>query len=311
VKVLSLFSGCGGMDLGFIRAGHTIIWANDIFHDAAETYRLNIGNEIDETPIENVDKSILPPSDIVIGGFPCQGFSVANTKRSLSDSRNALYLQMLEVIRYVQPRYFVAENVKGILSMEKGEVFRMILCDFMNSGYSVKYALLNAANYGVPQLRERVFIVGWRDKTDEPKNFPPSPTHIEYPNNSIFPLKSWMTIDEAIAGLGEPDGVNDSAHTCSQYKLRFNGYLGHRVVRGDRPSPTITARGDERGGVVVIHHPSNTRRMTARELACIQGFPRDFQFFGSRTSIYRQVANAVPPQLAEAVARSLTTDSKS
>lgn len=91
-------------------------------------------------------------------------------------------------------------------------------------------------------------------------------------------------------------------HTCSNYKLRFNGYLGHRAILGNRPSPTITARGDDRGGVVVIHHPSNERRMTARELAIIQGFPRTYRFAGPRTSIYRQIANAVPPGLAKAVA---------
>ena len=305
MRVLSLFSGCGGMDLGFIRAGHEIVWANDIFHDAAKTYQLNIGPHISEDSIYDVKRDELPEADIVVGGFPCQGFSVANTKRHNADARNALYLQMLDVIKHVQPRYAVAENVRGILSLDKGEVFKMILRDFEDCGYHVRHTVLNAANYGVPQLRMRVFIMAWRHGEAEPCSFPPPRTHTEFPEESLFPVKPWVTLDEALAGLGEPDGKIDRAHTCSNYKLRFNNYLGHRVVLGDRPSPTITARGDDKGGVVVIHHPSNQRRMTAREVAVIQGFPRDYQFYGPRTSIYRQVANAVPPALAEAVASTI------
>lgn len=296
------------MDLGFISAGHTIIWANDIFHDAVETYRLNIGTHITEASIFDVDRDTIPAADIVIGGFPCQGFSVANTKRDVTDERNALYLQMLDVIRHVRPLYAVAENVKGILSLGKGDVFKMILSDFESCGYHPKFAVLNAADYGVPQLRYRVFIVAWRHDIPEPVLFPPSPTHTQYPDRELFPLQPWISIDEALTGLGEPDGQADPAHTYSHYKLRFNGYLGHRAVLGNRPSPTITARGDDRGGVVVIHHPSNERRMTARELAIIQGFPRNYQFAGSRTSVYRQVANAVPPALAKAVASTLLDD---
>ena len=293
------------MDLGFTRAGHEVIWANDNFHDAAETYRLNFGPHISEESIYDVNREDLPEADVVIGGFPCQGFSVANTKRHNADERNALYLQMLDVIKRVRPRYAVAENVRGILSLDKGQVFKMILRDFEDCGYHVRHALLNAADYGVPQIRMRVFIMAWRHGEPEPGTFPPPRTHAEHPDESPFPVMPWVSLDEALAGLGEPDGSLDSAHTCSNYKLRFNNYLGHRVVLGHRPSPTITARGDDKGGVVVIHHPSNERRMTARELAVIQGFPRNYQFHGPRTSIYRQVANAVPPALAEAVARTL------
>lgn len=305
MRVVSLFSGCGGMDLGFISAGHEIVWANDIFHDAAETYRLNIGPHITETSIFDVDRNSIPEAEVVIGGFPCQGFSVANTRRHVTDERNVLYLQMLDVIRHIHPLYAVAENVKGILSLGKGEVFRMILRDFETSGYHVKHEVLNAADYGVPQLRYRVFIVAWRHDAPKPDSFPPPPTHTEHPERELFPLLPWVSINEALAGLGEPDGQIDPTHTHSNYKLRFNGYLGHRVVFGNRPSPTITARGDDRGGVVVIHHPDNKRRMTARELAIIQGFPRDYRFAGTRTSMYRQVANAVPPGLARAVASTL------
>ena len=117
-------------------------------------------------------------------------------------------------------------------------------------------------------------------------------------------LKPWVSIGEVLQGIPEPADAPDLPnHTCSKYKLRFNNYLGHRYVEPTKPAPTITARGDMRGGVVIIHHPSNQRRMTARELASVQSFPLDFVFSGSRTSAYRQIANAVPPLLAFNIAK--------
>lgn len=162
-KVISLFSGAGGMDLGFINAGFEIIWANDIIPEAIETYKKNIGPHIVYGDITMIDSSDIPDNaDVIIGGFPCQGFSIANTKRSMEDKRNFLYKEMLRVIKDKTPKMFVAENVKGILSMEKGKVFEMIKNDFENLGYHVEARLLNAAEYGVPQLRERVIIIGNR-----------------------------------------------------------------------------------------------------------------------------------------------------
>lgn len=130
MKVVSLFSGAGGLDLGFIWAGHTIVWANDLFEDAVNTYRLNIGDHIVLNNIYNVQSDNIPDCDIVIGGFPCQGFSVANTGRHEDDERNKLYLEMIRVIKDKSPKFFLAENVKGILSIGKGQVFNNILNDF-------------------------------------------------------------------------------------------------------------------------------------------------------------------------------------
>lgn len=162
-KVVSLFSGAGGMDLGFINAGFEIIWANDIIPEAIETYKKNIGNHIVYGDIRMISSKDIPDNpDVIIGGFPCQGFSVANTKRSMKDERNFLYKEMLRVIKDKNPKMFVAENVKGILSIEKGKVFEMIKKDFENLGYYVEARVLNAAEYGVPQLRERVVIIGNR-----------------------------------------------------------------------------------------------------------------------------------------------------
>ena len=164
--VVSLFAGAGGMDLGFIKAGYKVLWANDFDYDSSCTYKKNIGNHIILGDICKIKNKEIPSScDIVIGGFPCQGFSIANPNRKdkgMKDERNFLYKEMLRIIKHCKPKYFVAENVKGILNIEKGKVIELIVNDFKKLGYIVDYKLLNAANYGIPQQRERVFIIGNR-----------------------------------------------------------------------------------------------------------------------------------------------------
>ena len=168
-KVISLFSGAGGMDIGFINAGFEIVWANDFFKEAVESYRNNIGDHIVYGDITKIKGENIPNgADLVIGGFPCQGFSIANNKRSMKDERNFLYKEMLRIIKDKNPKFFVAENVKGILSMGKGKVFEMIKNDFESIGYKVDARLLNAAEYGIPQARERVIIVGNRLGLENP-----------------------------------------------------------------------------------------------------------------------------------------------
>jgi len=159
--VVSLFSGCGGLDLGFINAGFEIIWANDFFPEAVKTYQENIGHHIVLGDIVKIKSKDIPDGfDILLGGFPCQGFSVANTKRSMEDERNFLYREMLRIIKDKQPKIFLAENVKGLLSMHQGKVIEMIINDFKKLGYIVDYKLVNTADYGIPQQRERVIIIG-------------------------------------------------------------------------------------------------------------------------------------------------------
>ncbi|PHO13748.1 DNA (cytosine-5-)-methyltransferase [Malaciobacter marinus] len=216
MKIISLFSGAGGMDLGFIEAGFDVVWANDFDLDACTTYKTNIQDHIthgDITKISSkkiiydifegdfskfVKAEILKQNnnitledlsdndieyekakiDVIIGGFPCQGFSVANTKRSIEDKRNFLYKEMLRIINDFKPKYFVAENVKGILSLHKGKVFELIQEDFKEIGYkNLKAKLLNSADYGVPQQRERVIIIG--NKINKPITFPKQ-SHIHH-----------------------------------------------------------------------------------------------------------------------------------
>jgi DNA (cytosine-5)-methyltransferase 1 len=178
--VISLFAGAGGMDLGFQQAGFDIIWANEYEEIFAETYKKNIGNHVVVGDIQSIQNKDIPKeADVVIGGFPCQGFSIANPNRKsagMRDKRNFLYREMLRVIKHSQPKYFIAENVKGILNIEKGQVIPLIIQDFKELGYHVDYKLLNAANYGVPQQRERVIIMG--NRVDK-QNYYPDQTHAD------------------------------------------------------------------------------------------------------------------------------------
>jgi DNA (cytosine-5)-methyltransferase 1 len=301
MKIVSLFSGVGGLDLGFIKAGHEIIWANDNFQDAVKTYRKNIGNHIVCEDISNIPSDEIPEHDILIGGFPCQGFSVANANRGEHDERNKLYLELLRILIDKQPKFFLAENVKGIMSLLQGKIFEMIISDFKKAGYKIKYQVLNAANYGVPQKRERVIILGVRNDVDFNLEYP-EPTHTG--NSNLFSNKtSWVSIGVALNNIPEPEEEHNlTNHTYSKFKLKFNGYLGNRKIDPTKPAPTVTARGDEKGGVVVLHHPNNHRRMSVRELALTQSFPVDFFFEGNNSSAYRQIGNAVPPVLAFAIA---------
>ena len=207
--LVSLFSGAGGMDLGFKLSGFDILWANDFNLDATITYKNNIGEHIIHGDICSIESAVIPDNpDVIIGGFPCQGFSIANTKRSMTDQRNFLYKEMLRIIRDKNPKVFVAENVKGILSMEKGKVVEMIRNDFTDLGYNVDIKILNAADYGVPQARERVIFMGNRIAV---KNKFPKRTHYN-PN-----LEQQITID-----------------TLGQY----NSYINCDTI--NNPSPYIT-----------------------------------------------------------------------
>lgn len=235
---------------------------------------------------------------MVMGGFPCQGFSVANVKRHSTDARNSLYKELLRVIKDKKPKYFLAENVKGILSLDQGAVFKMILTDFFTAGYNVTYKLLNSANYGVPQKRERVIIIGIRKDLQFTFEFPEE-THTSDGRDG----KKWVSVSDAISIFPNPDHPNEIPnHTYSKYKLNFNGYIGHRQLDPSKPAPTVTARGDNKGGVVILPHPNNLRRMTCRELATIQSFPPDYYFCGNNSSIYRQIGNAVPVRMAYHIA---------
>jgi len=298
MKIVSLFSGAGGLDLGLSQAGHDIVWANDIDPDAVATYKKNISPDIVLGDISNISSREIPNSDVIVGGFPCQGFSQANLLRFEDDDRNRLYLELLRVIKDKQPMFFLAENVRGILSLAGGRAIEKIERDFKAAGYRVAKQLFNVADFGVPQMRRRVIIAGTRMDLSKSCDYTfPEPTHCSPEKVGITRLKPWVTSGEALSSISEPD--TDSSHNLlnhifSQYKVTNRNFTGHRWTDPEKPSPTILARGNGKGGVCAIQHPRNHRRMSIREQAIIQAFPINFEFIGSMNSCYRQVGNAVP-----------------
>lgn len=293
-KVISLFSGCGGLDLGFIKAGFEVIFANDIDKEACESYAKNIGTHIVCKDIYTLNADEIPNGDILIGGFPCLGFTIANGKnRDLNSRYNTLYLEYARILKAKQPKYFLVENVAGIQSGKgfKENFYQKILPTFESCGYSVKYSILNASDFGVAQNRKRVIIIGQRFDIAQSVDFPK-------------PLGTKQkTLFEAIGDL--PLNYDDKIpnHTGSQHIVRINGYVGNRILRWDKPAPTITGRGSRGGGAVIHPHPNLHRRLSVRECARIQSFGDDFIFCGSNGAAYAQIGNAVPPLMSYYIAR--------
>ena len=304
MRVVSLFSGAGGLDLGLIEAGHEVVWANDNDTDCVETYRLNINEHILLGSIEEIPSHQIPESDAVVGGFPCQGFSQANLLRFEEDERNRLYLEFLRVVRDARPKWFLAENVRGILSMGGGSAIKRIESDFAAVGYRIQKRLFNTADYGVPQTRWRVIIAGTRDDLARTFDYTyPEPTHCKDGSGG---LKKWMSVGEALQSVPEPHERHDFLnHFYSKYKVTNRNFTGHRTTDPNKPSPTILARGNGKGGVCALQHPRNHRRMSIREQAIVQTFPPDFEFLGRMNSCYRQVGNAVPVVFARALGEHL------
>lgn len=300
LHIISLFSGAGGLDLGLIQAGHNVVWANDMDFDCVQTYEKNIGEHIICKDIKHIDANEIPQADIVVGGFPCQGFSQANMLRSGDDDRNKLYMEYLRIVAQKKPKYFLAENVRGLLSLEKGSAIQRIVNDFSDAGYRVKYRLFNTADFGVPQCRFRVIIVGTRADLDEREEYCyPYPTHSRSNSIIYFP---WISVAEALKDVPEPgEGIGILNHDYSKYKITNRDFTGHRTTDPLKPSPTILARGNGKGGVCALQHPRNHRRMSVREQAILQTFPNDFEFIGKLNSCYRQVGNAVPVLFAKAL----------
>lgn len=292
----SLFCGAGGLDLGFEQAGFRTIWANDFDKDACKTHQNWSKAKVVCRDISKIDVSEIPDSDIILGGFPCQGFSLSGP-RKIDDSRNVLYKHYVRIVKAKQPKIFVGENVKGLLTMADGQIFEAIKEDFSNCGYDVYPQLVNAKDFGVPQDRERVIIVGFR------KDLKINDFSIPIPKNKH------MSMREALAGMPEPlpDEVCNAPYSSR--------YMSRNRKRGwDEVSYTIPAMAKQ-----VTLYPGSpdmeklgpdlwkfgdgvTRRFSWREAAAIQTFPRDLEFAGDLVSKYKQIGNAVPVKLGEYVA---------
>jgi DNA (cytosine-5)-methyltransferase 1 len=288
------------MDLGFLggfsflgnhyeKTNFDIIWANEINHAACETYKANIGNHIIEGDINNVIDHLPAYADVVIGGFPCQDISINGKMLGISGKRSGLYTAIVEAVKRIQPKVFVAENVGGLLLKQNESSLQKILEDFNGLGYNVPHPeVYNASDYGVPQTRERVFIVGTRK--DLPEFTPPQTTQ-DRP----------ITAKEAIGDLEALDKDREFSHIWSLANV--SGEQGNRRLIADRPGYTIRA---ECHGNIQFHY-ALPRRISMREAARIQSFPDSFRFHSKLRETERQIGNAVPPVLAWHVAKAVET----
>lgn len=348
LNVLSLFSGAGGMDLGF-KGGfdflgnhyeknpYELVFANDIFKQAADVYEDNFNHKVERRSIadlelHDIDKVISENTkqpigdikiDIVLGGFPCQTFSYAGKRGGLSDPRGQLYLQMIRIIKHYQPKIFIAENVDGIRNSRKNIVgedvnrsaLDTIIDDFDEAGYNVQYSVLNSADYGVPQTRRRVIIMGIRkDIGDIGDQYYPAQLFDE---TGELTGNKWKTakdgIDDIWDKVNTPTVYNHTTKDISKAKFYPNKKTqGNNKISAVRPAPTIRA---EHHGNIEAHYRSldgfdpedmnGWRRLSVRECARLQSFPDNFIFTTSASSAYKAIGNAVPPVMAWNIAKSV------
>jgi DNA (cytosine-5)-methyltransferase 1 len=302
------------MDLGFAQAGYELVWANDFEKSACETYEFNLGGHIVHGDITQLDLNEIPDCDVMIGGFPCQDFSMIWKRGGLETDRGNLYKYFVEAVRLKKPKVFVAENVKGILTANKGQAVDTISKDFAKLGYKVQVDLYNFADYGVPQLRQRVFIVGVRNDINW-EFVKPEPTHLP---------KGHVSAGKALVGVKKVKTNNEHQNIAEKTKkmlqlipeggnfadipkghpLYVKGMISHVYRRLDRnkPSTTIIAGG---GGGTWGYHFEEPRPLTNRERARLFCYPDDFEFLGTITQVRKQIGNSVPPLAAKVLASHL------
>lgn len=316
IKVASLFSGCGGMDLGimgdfsflnkkYCKLPFEVIYAVDNDPYATAIYNENFQHKCETKDVKDIDYKKIPEHDILIGGFPCQSFSISaqNPPRlGYIDDRGKLFFEMVKLLKEKQPRFFIAENVKGILSANKKKAFPMIMKEFENAGYFVKYQLLNSSHYGIPQKRERVFLVGFKNYEDFMYFNFPRPTTL---NGNVVKLKEvvdynadkdekWFFSQKAVDGMmrvrekmnkGREQDLEQACNTISSHLSKVSLNSTDPVLKiGER-----------------------FRRFTPREAANIQSFPENFNLdIVSENRQYRAIGNAVPPVMMWYVAKELS-----
>lgn len=319
-KIISLFSGCGGLDYGFHLENYQTVYANDFFKPACDTYARNLSNVIhcqDITEIDPYDSSI-PDCDLIIGGFPCQDFSTLWKQPGLDGTRGNLFKYLVNFINAKKPKAFVAENVKGLITANQGKAIELILSEFesISHGYLVKPYLYNFAKYGVPQFRERIIFVGIR--LDTGFDFiHPAPTH-------GIGLLPYITVEEALKDVELVKENNEKAKITDkmieylklipeggnwisvpkEHPLYIKGLVSqyyHRLKRNE-PAYTVIAAG---GGGSFGYHYSEHRAITNRERARLQSFPDSFIFEGNRSEVRKQIGNAVPPTGVRELAKKL------
>jgi len=344
MRAVSLFSGAGGMDVGFAKAGVQVTWANELDVDAAQTYKKNNSDtilrqgdiKIAKEELKHFEKNSV---DLVFGGPPCQGFSVAG-KMNPNDERSQLIWEFFDVIRILKPSIFVMENVKALGELARWQSIReLIIRTAFDMGYNCFFKVLNAADYGVPQKRERLFFIGFSSATCDTKvlfdkeiskctlprltlrdvllSLPPAGSKenpitctakISIATNPVLRKSPYAGM--IFNGMGRPLDLNNQANTLpASMGGNKTPILDELILNNPRAEDWILEyhRYLRDGGTSTpnMSVPSNIRRITTVEAAALQTFPQDYNFVGEKSSVYRQIGNAVPCNLAEAVAKAV------
>ena len=321
MNVVSFFAGAGGLDLGFEKAGFNVVWANEYDKDIWETYEKNHKNTtLDRRSIVNIKSDEVPECDGIIGGPPCQSWSEAGSLRGINDKRGQLFYDFIRILEAKQPKFFLAENVSGMLLERHSEALQNIKEMFKNAGYRLSFKLLNASDFDVPQDRKRVFFVGIREDLDFEFQFPE-------------PLKKKVTLEQKIADLKDTvvpakEGNKTNKENCKvpNHEYMIGGFSSmfmsrNRVRSWDEQSFTIQAGGrhapihpqapkmkfiEQNIRVFVPGKEDLYRRLSVRECARIQTFPNDFVFHYNHIAAgYKMIGNAVPVNLAKHIAISI------
>lgn len=310
---IDLFAGCGGLSLGLTQAGFKCKWAIEIDPNAAETYRYNLGDHIICDDVRNVDTKSVPSADLLVGGFPCQPFSLSGLQGGFSGKDGDLFNQCARFIHDMQPKVFFLENVKGFANLHNGYYLDAALSILSSFGYRVDWQMINCADYGIPQRRERIILMGNKIGS---KNVFPTPTYErisvkqaiddiwqfpdQFANNE--PMRHSPRIIERFSHVLPGETAADAMRrdpSLGQAKITKQCY---RRLIPDEPAPTVVAN-----FITTTIHYSQNRNLTAREAARIQTFPDSYIFMGYKTrmswqkelSQFEQIGNAVPPRLAE------------
>lgn len=313
LKVASLFCGCGGSDLGLLggfnflghhypRLGYDIIYAVDFDKAAVETYNSNFLHPASCADVTDIDFKTLPDIDVLIGGFPCQSFSTVNPTKDTNDDRANLYKQIVRFLMEKRPKFFICENVKGLLTLQKGAIIRKIVSELEEAGYVVKYRLMKAAEFGIPQRRERVFIVGIRKDMNYSYSFP----------DAINTLEQATPLSAVIERLDIPE----KKYYFSQRAVEGMKNAKKNMKRGlwqDLKGPCLTITShlaktsiNSRDPLLLVNPEQELyRRFTPREAARIQSFPENFILNKSEAKSYKQIGNAIPPVLMWHIAKAL------
>ena len=300
-RYVDLFAGIGGIRIPFAEQGGRCVFSSEWDKFAQKTYRINFG----ETPsgdITKIDVDDIPDTDVVMGGFPCQPFSQAGLKRGFSDTRGTLFFEIERIIRAKRPKAYLLENVKQLKGHDNGRTLGVIVERLRNLDYSVDYAILRAADFGVPQNRERIYIVGFD------KRLYGNDVSFDFPDP---PMAATRLGDILEANVDERYTISDRLwlghqRRKAEHKAKGNGF-GYTLFNEDSPyANTISARYYKDGSEILIDQPGkNPRRLTPRECARLQGFPESFVIPVSDTQAYRQFGNSVAVPVVRAIAHEL------